>query len=39
MPSLNHSKERVNTAIITVFKGSIISKHLEEEFTRLMSGI
>jgi hypothetical protein len=38
-PSLNHSKERVNTTIITMIKGSIIAKPLEEEFTRIMSGI
>jgi hypothetical protein len=39
IPSLNHSKERVNMSIITVIKGSVTAKQLEEEFTRIMSGI
>jgi hypothetical protein len=38
-PSENHAKERANTAIVTVIKGSITAKQLEEEFTRILSGI
>jgi hypothetical protein len=38
-PSQNHAKERVNTAIVTVLKGSITAKQLEEEFTRILSGV
>jgi hypothetical protein len=38
-PSMIHSRERVNTAIITVLKGSISAKQLEDEFTRIMSRV
>jgi hypothetical protein len=39
MPSQNHAKERANTVIVTVLKGSITAKQLEEEFTRIQSGV
>jgi hypothetical protein len=35
-PSQNNSKERANTAIVTILKGSVTSKQLEE-FTRILS--
>jgi hypothetical protein len=39
MPSQNHAKERANIVIVTVLKGSITAKQLEEEFTRIQSGV
>jgi hypothetical protein len=32
-------RERANTAIVTVIKGSVTAKQIEEEFTRLLSGV
>jgi hypothetical protein len=37
-PSQIQSKERTTTAIITVLKGEMNAKQLEDEFTRLLSG-
>jgi hypothetical protein len=37
-PSQNNAKERANTAIVTILKGTITTQQLEEEFTRILSG-
>jgi hypothetical protein len=37
-PALNNAKERANTAIVTILKGTVTAKQLEEEFTRILSG-
>jgi hypothetical protein len=38
IPSQVNVRERANTAIVTVVKGSITTKQLEDEFTRILSG-
>jgi hypothetical protein len=35
-PSHTHARERVNTTIVAILKGSITAKQLEDEFTRIM---
>jgi hypothetical protein len=35
-PLESNARERVNTVIITVIKGTVTSKQLEDEFTRIM---
>jgi hypothetical protein len=37
-PSQVQSKERSNTVIVTMLKGVVTSKKIEEEFTRILSG-
>jgi hypothetical protein len=33
-----NAKEGVNTTIVTILKGSVTSKQIEDEFTRILSG-
>jgi hypothetical protein len=35
-PSKSNARERVNTAVVTVVKGSITAKQLEDEFGRIL---
>jgi hypothetical protein len=37
MPFEVNARERANTAIITVLKGSVTAKQVEDEFTRILS--
>jgi hypothetical protein len=36
-PSESNARERINTAMVTVVKGIISAKHLEDEFSRIYS--
>jgi hypothetical protein len=36
-PSESNARERMNTTIVTVLKGNVSAKQVEEEFTRIMS--
>lgn len=38
-PSSLHVRERMNTAIINVVSSTVTAKKIEDEFTRILSGV
>jgi hypothetical protein len=38
-PSEVNARERINTAVVTILKGEVTAKLIEEEFTRILPGI